>query len=225
VTRSLRRRPAVDRPAESRAFADQALGDLRRSKWRPAAWGWFLRRCGVRSAEQVLAHPRATVEVTLVHLLLAVLLPRSLLRVAASCLLAVTHLGLLGRERSIGPATVLSLVRGNLPAERLTPVAAIGTDLADGWLARRAGPTAFGAYADSLADAAFWTRQAWTRERIPALRAAVVGLRLVPPLVIAGAYFALGRTVDYAHPLIVRWTGAGLQCLLAARAATAPAKQ
>jgi CDP-alcohol phosphatidyltransferase-like enzyme len=210
----------VERPAESRAFVDEALRELRRSGWRPGAWGVFLRRCGARSARQVLAHPRAALEVTALHLPIILLLPRSAPRVAASWGLAVMHLGLLGGERSIGPATVLSLVRGNLPAGRLTPLAAAATDLADGYLARRAEPTAFGAYADSLADVAFWTRQAWSRERDPALRAVATAFWLLPLLVVAGAYLARGATLDRPRPALGGLLGCGLQGLLAARALT-----
>jgi hypothetical protein len=208
----------VERPAESRAFLDEALGDLRRS-WRlPAAWGVFLGRCGARSAQQVLAHPRAALEVSALHLPIVFLMPRSAPRVAASWGLAVTHLGLLGGERSIGPATVLSLVRGNLPAGRLTPLAAVATDLADGWLARRVGPTAFGAYADNLADVAFWARQAWSREPNPPLRAAATAFWLLPVPVVAGAYLARGATLDRPRPALGGLLGSGLQGLLAARA-------
>jgi phosphatidylglycerophosphate synthase len=220
-TRAQRSRPPVDRPAASRAFVDQALGELRRSRWRPGAWAAFLWRCAVRSREQALAHPRAAIEVTVLHLLLLAFLPRSILRVSMSWGLAVTHLGLLGqRSSSIGAATVLSLVRGNLPAGRLAPIVAVASDLADGWLARLRGPTAFGAYTDSLADVAFWTRQAWTWESNRALRWAAAGVWLVPPLGVAGAYFLRGRTIDYPRPLAVREAAAAFQCLLAARALT-----
>jgi hypothetical protein len=58
----MRYRPAIDRPPESRAFVDQALAELRRSRWTPAAWAAFLRRCGARSAEQAGLHPVAAFE-------------------------------------------------------------------------------------------------------------------------------------------------------------------
>src|SRR5262249_56723305 len=77
----------------------------------------------------------------------------------ASWSLAMTHLGLLGaRAGSIGPANALTMLRANLPARRWGPALAVATDVADGWLARRTAPTAFGAYADPLADLTVWTR-------------------------------------------------------------------
>lgn len=142
----LRERPAVERPDESRAFVDRALSELRLGRWRPAAWARFLGGCAARSAQQARLHRRAAVEVSALHLLMALLLPRTAPRLVAAWGLAITHLGLLGETRSIGAATALSLVRGSLPAGRLAPLAALATDLADGHLARRAGSTAFGAF-------------------------------------------------------------------------------
>jgi hypothetical protein len=216
----MRHRPAIDRPPESRAFVDQALADLRRSRWTPAAWAAFLRRCGARSAEQALQRPLAVLEVSALHLALLAL-RCSRLRLTASWAMAITHLGLLGpRDRSIGPANALSLLRANLPAGRWSPLAAIATDVADGWLARRTTSTAFGAYADGLADVAFWTRQVCAHEPSRALRAAAAAGWLLPLLGIASAYFASSRTIDYPRPFLVRRLMAGLQCLLAARALT-----
>ena len=215
----MRYRPAIDRPPESRGFVDQALAELRRSRWTPGAWAVFLRRCGARSAEQVRLRPLAVLEVSALHLALLAL-RCSRLRLIASWTMAITHLGLLGPSRSIGPANALSLLRANLPAGRWSPLAAIGTDVADGWLARRMTATAFGAYADGLADAAFWTRQVWAHQPSRALRAAAAAGWLLPLLGIASAYFASGRTIDYPRPFLVRRLMAGLQCLLAARALT-----
>jgi hypothetical protein len=213
----MRHRPAIDRPPESRAFVDQALAELRRSRWTPGAWAAFLGRCGARSAEQARLHPLAALEVTALHLtLLAVGSPR--LRLTGSWAMAITHLGLLGSCRSIGPASALSLLRANLPTERWSPLVAIATDVADGWLARRTTSTAFGAYADGLADVAFWTRQVWTREPSRALRAAATAAWLLPLLGVGAAYFGSGRTIDYPRPVLVRRLMAGLQCLLVARA-------
>jgi phosphatidylglycerophosphate synthase len=212
-------RPAVARPPESRAFVDQALADLRSCRWRPRAWRAFLWRCTVRSAQQARRHPRAALQVTTLHLVLLPLARRSVWRLTASWALAITHLGLLGPEaHSIGPANALSLLRANLPTRRWAPAVAIATDAADGWLARRTRPTAFGEYADPLADVAFWTRYAWARDRRPVLRAAVAALWLLPVPLIVGAYFAAGRTVDYPRPLLARRLSACLQLLLAARA-------
>ena len=215
----MRERPAVERSAESRAFVDRALADLRSDRWRPRAWVKFLWRCGVRSAEQARAHPRAALEVTVLHLCMTAIGRPSRLGLAASWAMALTHLGLLGPEaRSIGLANALSMLRANLPSGRLAPIIAIATDIADGRLARLTTATAFGAYADPLADVVFWTRQAWTREKSPVLRALVLATWLLPVIVIGGAYFGRGQTVDYPRPLLVRRLSAGLQCVLAARA-------
>src|SRR5215471_16046333 len=167
-------RPVISRPPESRAFVDQAMADLRSSHWRPRAWATFFWCCALRSVQQARRHPRAALEVTIVHLALLPLERRSVYRLAASWGLAITHLGLLGPEtRSIGPANALSLLRANLPVRPWAPAIAITADAADGWLARRTKPTAFGGYADPLADAVFWMRHAWQRERSSVLRAAV----------------------------------------------------
>jgi len=61
--------------------------------------------CTLRSVQQARRHPRAALEVTILHLALLPLERRSVYRLAASWGLAITHLGLLGREaQSIGPA-------------------------------------------------------------------------------------------------------------------------
>jgi len=211
-------RPAVKRSRDSRVFVNDALAELRASRWRPAAWATFLRRCGARSAEQARRHPRAAVEVTVVHLAMLPIARRSPVLLTASWSLAMTHLGLLGaRAGSIGPASALSMLRANLPARRWGLPLAVATDVADGWLARRTAPTAFGAYADPLADVTFWTRHVWARERSFTLRAAATGLWLLPVLAIAAAYFIGGRTVDYPRPLVARRLSACLQLLLALR--------
>ena len=215
----MRQRPPVDRPPESRTFVDQVLAALRLSRWRPRAWAAFLLRCSARSAQQMRCQPRAVLEVTVLHLALLPLIRHARLRLAASWVMAITHIGLLGHQRrSIGPANALSLLRANLPAGRWTPLVAIGTDVADGWLARLRTPTTFGAYADPLADVVFWSRQAWAHERSPVLRALAATVWLVPLAVIGGAYFVTGRTFDYPRPLVVRRLSAGLQCLLTVRA-------
>lgn len=221
----MRLRPAIDRPPGSRAFVDVALGELRRSRWRPGAWVEFLWRCSVRSAEQARSHPLAALEVTLLHAGLG-WLGWGGLRLAASWALAIAHLGLLGpRRRSIGLPNLLSLLRANLPTTRWAPLVAAGTDLADGWLASLTTPTAFGAYADPLADVVFWTRHASTEEPRLLFRAVVAATWVLPLGAIAAGYFAAGRTIDYPRPLLVRHLSAGIQCLLAARSLTGWSKE
>ena len=214
----MRQRPVINRPPGSRAFVDGALAELRRSRWRPAAWARFLGRCWDRSLRQAREHPLAAVEVTALHLALLAAQRRSPLRSSVSWALAMTHLGLLGSRRTLGPATALSLVRAHLPPGRWSPLVAIATDLADGWLARRGGPTAFGAYADGLADVAFWTRQVQERESSRLIRSAVSAAWLLPLSVIGVAYFVAGRSIDFPRPVLTRRLSAGLQVLLAGRA-------
>lgn len=145
---------------------------------------------------------------------------------AASWALAMTHLGLLGpQRRSIGLPNLLSLLRANLPTTRWAPLVAVGSDRADGWLASLTTPTAFGAYADPLADAVFWTRHASTQELSRVLRAVVAAAWVLPLAAIVTGYFAASRAIDYPRPLLVRHLSAGLQCLLAARALTGWSKE
>ena len=211
-------RPAVKRSRDTRVFVDDALAELRASRWRPAAWATFVRRCGARSAKQARSHPRAAVEVTVVHLAMLPIARRSPVSLTASWVLAMTHLGLLGTKTgSIGPANVVSMLRANLPARRWGPALAVASDAADGWLARRTAPTAFGAYADPLADVTFWMRHVWAREASFKLRATATGLWLLPLVAIAAAYFVGGGTVDYPRPLAARRLSACLQLLLALR--------
>src|SRR5216683_4289582 len=144
----LRQRNPVNRPPGSREFTDSALRDLKAGRYRPREWVRFLRRCAQRSLEQAVAHPRAALEVVILHAGLG-LLGGARLRVAASGLLAITHLGLLSQcNRSLGAANALSLLRASLPPRRWAALVAVATDIADGMLARGPRSTAFGSYAD-----------------------------------------------------------------------------
>jgi len=211
---SARQRPPVDRPVGSREFVGGALRDLKDGGYRPLEWGRFLLRCVRRSMEQAAAHPRAAIEVLVLHAGLAAS-GGARLRVAASCLLAITHLGLLGEpNRSLGLANALSLVRATLPPRRWAASVAIATDIADGLLTRRRGSTAFGSYADPLADLTFWSSVAFQTRAGNMSRAAVIGLWLGPAIAITYAYFAYGRTIDYPRPLIVRRVSAVVQAML-----------
>jgi hypothetical protein len=138
----------------------------------------------LRSAEQATNHRRAFLELTLLHLALM----RGRLRPwpVVAWLLAVTHLGLLGEERRGAlVANHLSLLRANLPSLSLsaapwTAGVALLTDVLDGQLARaRKEETAFGAYADPLADLVFWNWYVFRNESSPMIRAAA--FRLAPP--------------------------------------------
>jgi len=163
-----------------------------------------------------VAHPRASFEVAAVCSALAPL-HGARIRTAAACLLAITHLGLLGERRSIGLANALSLLRAGLPVRRWAVLAAVGTDLVDGLVARRAGPTAFGSYADPLADLAFWTAVAFQGRIGQAERTAILGLWAAPAAMIAAGYLVAGRTIDYPRPAMVRTASAIAQVVLAVR--------
>ncbi len=127
----------------------------------------------------------------------------------------ITHLGLLGEANcSLGLAKALSLVRAALPPRRWAALVAVATDIADGVLTLRRGSTAFGSYADPLADLTFWSSVAFQTRAGNMSRAAVIGLWLGPAIAITYAYFAYGRTIDYPRPLIARRVSAGVQALL-----------
>jgi phosphatidylglycerophosphate synthase len=212
----MRRRAPIERPEDSRRFTDDALDELRAGRWSPRAWARFTLGCCVRSCEQVHAHRRAALEVTALHLALLPLARRRPLTLLAGWLMAVTHLGLLGPDvQSIGPATALSLARAQLPPSTAAPLSAMASDVADGWLARRTQVTAFGAYADALADVTFWTRFGLDcGGRLPAVLA--LAAWAIPAAAITTAYFARGRTIDYPRPLWMRCLSAALQCAIAA---------
>ncbi len=217
-----RRTATVD--AGSRAFTDAALRELRAARWSPAGWARFTRAVTVRAVEQIIDHRRAAVEVSVLHgLFLFVALRRGRGRwwVASSWALAVTHLGLLGRRRTIGWPNAVTLARANLPVTggplgRWVGVAALASDKLDGTLARRQGPTMFGFYADSLADAAFWT---WfsTRDRSRLVTAAGVAAWVAPMVAVGAASIAKGEMVAGPRPALLR-PAAAMQAILAVRA-------
>lgn len=206
----------------SRAATNELLGVLREGQWRPRAWGRFLVRTTQRSVRQAKLHPRALAEVTVLHAAFALMAARR--RNAwtlTSWALAATHLGMLEQHRSIGWANAITLTRANLPAfadHRWTAVLAVGTDFADGRLARKLGTDSpFGAAADSLADAAFWAWFAHRHEPARYLRTAALFVWVVPVITVTTASLRSGRMVDAPRPTVVR-PAAALQAVLAARA-------
>lgn len=217
--RSWWRHRAVPVVADSRAFSDRTLADLRAGGWTPSAWGRYLLALSRRSAEQVAAHPRAAAEMALAHA--AVALSGSPRRAVIGAATALTHLGLLGPARSVGPATAISVARGHLIALRgvdrdvLAVVAGL-SDKLDGFVARRRGPTMFGFYADAVADCAFWTEYG-LRDESAAVRAGTLGAWLLPLGVTMASSFASGRLVEPLTPAVLR-PGAGMQIVLTARA-------
>jgi hypothetical protein len=207
---------------QSRAFTDAALAHLRADGWSPAGWARFLRAIAVRSGEQVVAHRRAASEITVLHGVFVVLARgRGRCWITSSWLMAITHLGLLGRRRSIGWPNAISLARANLavtgaPLGRWLGAVAALSDKLDGTLARRQGPTMFGFYADSLADAAFWTWLGTRREPSRLVRAASVAAWAAPVASVAVASIAKGEMVESPRPALLR-PAAAMQVVLALR--------
>lgn len=174
--------------------------------------------CGARSCEQIRLHPRAAAQVTVLHLALGPVCRRQPVVLVGSWVLAITHLGLLGHGRdSIGVANALSLLRANLPLMPTAPLLALVTDLADGWIARSTRPTAFGGYADGLADVTFWTRFA-TRRSGRLLGGLALAGYLLPATAIVVAYFVRGGVIDYPRPEWTRRLSVVLQCAIAVTA-------
>lgn len=207
---------------QSRQATNALLAQLRSGRFSAGAWGRFVRQTLARSADQAWRHPRALGELSVLHLAIAAACPPSRRRwVASSWLLAVTHLGMLGPARSIGAANVVSLLRANLPAigsgQPWLGMVAMATDKADGLLARRAGPTHFGHYADSLADSAFWVSFAWRNERSRPLVLASLAAWALPVAAAAGASFARGQMVEVPRHRLLR-PAAAMQVVLAMRA-------
>lgn len=94
---------------------------------------------------------------------------------------------------------------------------ALVTDVVDGQLARFGGESAFGAFADPIADGVFWSSHAlrWEPNR---------WLRWVPAFVfgtslacISVAYFARGHAIDYPRPVALRYASATAQVVLTMR--------
>lgn len=212
----------------SRAATDTLLAGLRTGGWGPASWGRFAVATGRRSLEQAIAHPWAAAEVTALHAALAWSARPRRAWVGVSWMMAVTHLGMAGPRRSIGAASAVTLLRANLPAVvgsrrwRWLGVLAVCSDKADGMIARRAGPTQFGHYADSLADAAFWAWFARRYETDGRVLAAAALAWVVPVAAVTVASFAKGEMVEIPRPVLLR-PAAAMQAVLAVRALRNPA--
>lgn len=190
-------------PGSSRAATEELLGGLRRGGWGARSWMEFLASASTRSTRQARSHPLALMEVSALHLLFGALAGRSgRAWVATSWALAVTHLGMLEQKQSLGWANLITLTRANLPAlgpglGSWLPVLAIGSDVADGAIARRTDTaTPFGRHADFLADTALWTWFVLCHERSRAVQVATLTAWGLPVLVIAAASFGRGGMVD-----------------------------
>jgi len=163
------------------------------------------------------------VEITALHAgILALARGRGRAWIAVSWALAATHLGLLEERDRLSAADTLTLCRANLPAlgrgcGRWVGVAAIASDVADGRVARRTGTASpFGAYADTFADAAFWTWLALRHEPDRRWRAAAIAAWVAPVAVVTVISVARGRIVEVPRSALLR-PAAALQAVIALR--------
>ncbi|MBB2504011.1 CDP-alcohol phosphatidyltransferase family protein [Amycolatopsis echigonensis] len=205
------------------------LAGLRAGRWGLPAWARFVALSTRRSVHQARRRPRALVEVTALHVVFALLAGRRGRRwTAVSWALAASHLGMLEGRRSLGVPNVITLLRANLPVlggpVRWLGVVALASDLLDGRLARRTGTqTAFGGYADSLADAVFWTWFVARHERDRSVRVAALAVWVVPVVIVTVASVAGGQMVDAPRPVLWR-PAAAMQAMIAVRAVLRPAQ-
>jgi hypothetical protein len=215
----LANRDPIARSREGRHFVDDILAELAAGHFGPTAWTSFIGRSLVRSVAQVRMHPVAATEVTALHLLAGAVV-RWRWSFLSWCL-CITHLGLLGDRSTLGWPNRLTLLRAQLPSlvpnSRWTPLAALATDFVDGRLARRGRESAFGAFADPIADGIFWSWYALRWERNRWLRWVPLTLFAGSTAVIAVAYFARGRAIDYPRPMAVRYLSGITQILFALR--------
>ena len=215
-------RGAIRRPPGSREFVDQVLAELLESRYSPQGWVRFWGQSFRESLAQASGHTRAAVELSAGATLLWCAGHRR--AATLTWTLGITHLGLLGGgDRSLGWPNRLTLLRANLPAlvrrgaPLLAPLA-LATDYLDGALARKGGETAFGAYADGLADLTFWLWFLIENEPSTPLRLLSGALWAGPAVAVTGAYFKSGRSVDYPRSRAFRALSVGCQMLVAARA-------
>lgn len=209
---------------DSRAATNALLATGRGSHWKPRAVARFLCQATHRSARQAARHPRALAELTALH---GLLLPLTQTRadrrwVAASWTLAALHLGLLEQRDRLSPADTFTLIRGNLPATaigatRFSGVLAIASDVADGRLARRqAAVSPFGDYADTFADAAFWTWLTLRHEPSRTVRAAAIAAWALPVATVSALAIGRGTMPERPRPELLR-PAAAMQGMVALR--------
>jgi len=212
-------RGVIARSRDGRQFVDDILTELAARRFAPTAWVRFMGRSLARSVDQVRIRPTTAAELTGIHLVAGA--AGSWRWALTSWFLCITHLGLLGDSPTLGWPNRLTLLRALLPS--LVPdspqasVIALATDFADGRLARAGGESAFGAFADPIADGVFWSWYALRWEHNPWLRWVPITLFGGSAAVIAIAYFGRGRTIDYPKPPAVRYLSAVTQITLAVR--------
>jgi phosphatidylglycerophosphate synthase len=215
----LARRDAIARSAESRRFVDEILGELSSRHFILSAWRDFIGRSAVRSLAQIRKRPAAAAEVTVLHLLASA---GSRWWAFGSWLMCITHLGLLGERSTLGWPNRLTVLRALLPSlaprARWTSLVAMATDFVDGRLARRGEKSAFGAFADPLADGVFWSWFALRWESSRLWRWVPLTLFATSVAGISAAYLARGRAIDYPRLTAVRYASSAAQILLTLRA-------
>lgn len=139
-----------------------------------------------------------------------------------SWFLCITHLGLLGERSKLGWSNRLTLLRALLPVFmpncRRSVLVALATDFADGRLARNGEETAFGAFADPIADGVFWSWFALRWEPHRWLRRLPITLFATSLGAFTVAYFATGRAIDYPRPLALRYISGFMQVVFTVRA-------
>ena len=213
-------RGPIARSEESRQFVSDVLAELASRRFSVPAWARFFGRSLARSVHQGRIRPAAAMEITALHLL--VFAAGSRRWTLASWLLCITHLGLLGERSTLGWPNRLTLFRALLPAirpdSRWVSVVALSTDFADGRLAGHGNESAFGAFADPIADGAFWSWFALRWEPNRWLRWVPISLFAASVAGISAAYFARGRAIDYPRPVVVRYISGITQVLLTLRA-------
>jgi hypothetical protein len=213
-------RGAITRSDDTRRFVSDVLGELATKRYGLSAWARFFRRSLARSLDQARLRPGAAFELTALHALAGA--SGSWPGALVSWFLAITHLGLLGERATLGWPNRLTLLRALLPAlgpdSRWTSLVALATDVADGRLARRGNESAFGAFADPIADGVFWSWFALRWEPNRVWRWAPITLFALSATGISAAYFARGRTIDYPRPVTIRQASAAAQILLTVRA-------
>ncbi|MFF4764722.1 CDP-alcohol phosphatidyltransferase family protein [Streptomyces sp. NPDC001292] len=179
----------------------------------------------MRSLHQAGRRPLALAELTVLHAALYALAAgrRPGRRwVTVSWALSVLHLGMLEHRTRLATADVLTLLRGNLAAlpggaGRGAGVPAIALDLADGRIARRRGTTTpFGDYADTFADAAYWTWLTLRHEPSRTVRLAAVAAWALPVVTVTGLALRRGTMPERPRPVLLR-PAAALQVVVALR--------
>ncbi len=212
-------RGVIARSRDSRRFVNDILAELAARHFAPSAWLRFMGRSVARSADEVRIRPTAAAELTAIHLAAAA--AGGWRWALTSWFLCITHLGLLGDSPTLGWPNRLTVLRALLPSlaptTRWTSVVALATDFADGRFARAGGESAFGAFADPIADGVFWSWYTLRWERNRWLRWVPMVLFGGSAAVIAVAYFSRGRTIDYPRPLAVRYLSAVMQITLTVR--------